>query len=190
MADVSDLPHTHDLTISPTYTSQNGNKLPLFGHFCCRLALLPESMESQLHNGNLQIYTKGQSILDVFARLHKFKLEMWQNEQKSKNDETTAFKVIEITRDTKIKFKNDLELVISVMEEGHICEYILKMDSAKQTTQWMAMIKICIKDHMQWGHVALSEPMKLAIPGNNKQYIFRPPRQTSLYDQVPILGKI
>lgn len=189
MAEVSNLPHTHDLTISPAYNSLNiNNKLPLFGHFCCRLALLPDSMKSQLHQGNLQIHTKDQQTVDVFARLHAFRMELWQNELLFNNE--IVHKTIEITRDTKIKYKNDLEWIISVMEEGVVCEYILKTNSVEETTKWMTIIKSCIKDHMQWGHVSLSEPMKLAVPVNCKQYFYRPPRLGSLYDQVPIKGKL
>lgn len=145
-------------------------------------------MESPIISGNLQILTKGNPISSVFARLLAFRIEMWTDEQMCNNE--VAYKTIEITRETKMKLKNDLEIMLIVMEEGTVHEYVLRTENGTDTTKWMSKLKICIKEHLQWGHVALTNAMKLAMPGNCKQYFLRSPRQGSLYDQVPILGNM
>lgn len=194
LAEASDLPHTHDLCLTPNNAITNNannlnNKLPLFGHFCCRLAVQPDFIESSYSNGDLTLLAKGQiRSVEGYGRLQAFKLELWDNMHACENH-IQPRRSIDITRDSKLKHKGELDFVVCNMEEGTIEEYVFRTKSLTETTKWYAAIKRAIKEHSQWEHVTLGQPMQLSIPGNGKSYFLRSSRQGSLYDQVPILGK-
>lgn len=198
LAEASDLPHTHDLqltTNTSNYSSNNvnnnhlNNKLPLFGHFCCRLAIQPDFLKSNYYAGNLQLIvpSTGQ-LFDGYARLHAFKLSIWDKLEtfESGNDATH---IVDITRDTKIKRKPDTELLVCNMEEGTMIKYVFRTNEAIEAANLEQAIKRAIREHLQWKHVTLGTPMQLTTPGSERNYFLRSGRHGSLYDQVPILRK-
>lgn len=194
LVEASDLPHTHDLRLISNngYNNNNNiqlnNKLPLFGHFCCRLAVQPDCIETNYCSGDLCLLSKGSvRSLEGYGRLQAFKIDLWDNMHGSENN-IQPRRSVEVTRDTKLKHKGELEFVVCNMEEGTIEEYVFRTKSLTETTKWHTAIKRTIKEHLQWDHVTLSTPMQLSIPGNGKNYFLRSSRQGSLYDQVPILG--
>lgn len=169
--------------------SNLNNKLPLFGHFCCRLAVQPDFMETNYYSGELCLLTNGQTrSVDGFGRLRAFKIELWDSSQACDNH-IQPRRSIEVTRDTKLKHKGELDFAVCNMEEGTIEEYIFRTKSLTETSKWYSAIKRAIKEHTIWDHVAVTPVMHLAAPGNVKNYFLRSSRQGSLYDQVPISGK-
>ncbi|CAB0013433.1 unnamed protein product, partial [Nesidiocoris tenuis] len=52
--------------------SRNGDALPLFGHFCCRLAAQPECMTKDVVSS---------SLVNGYASLQSFKLCLWRDRQ-------------------------------------------------------------------------------------------------------------
>lgn len=148
-------------------------------------------METESHSGDLKILSKGQlRSIDGYGRLQGFKLELW-DDLKTFTNNIESRRSIDITRETKLKQKNETELSICNMEEGVMEEYIFKTNTPSESVKWYGAIKKQIKEHQQWGHITtLTTPMQLAIPGNTKQYYTRQSRQGSLYDQVPILGEL
>lgn len=195
LAEASDLPHTHDLTLTTTCTANNMNnnqfnsKLPLFGHFCCRLAVQPDFIKTNYCSGNLQLLSSEDNQLhDIYARLQSFKLSYWDNLEAFENH-TEPNNSLPITRDTKTKRRGDLEFVICNMEEGIIKKYLFRAVEAKEASNWEIAIKRAIREHLQWKHVTLTTPMQLSTPGIERSYFSRSGRHGSLYDQVPILRK-
>lgn len=192
LSDASDLPHTHDLSLitptssvlSNTNTSNANNRLPLFGHFCCRLAVQPDFMCTSYYSGVLRLLPKGNILpLDGFGRLQAFKIQLWDSIESSENNMEPC-RHIEINRDTKLKLKNDATFVVCNMEEGAMIEYYFRTQSSHELTKWQVAIKRAIKEHMQWDHITLSTPMKLSVPGNMNKFFGRSPRQGTLYDQL------
>lgn len=186
------MPHTHDLRLIPTNNTQSINmRLPLFGHFCCRLAVRPDFLNAPYIINKLQFIYKNDSF-NGFARLQAFKIDMFESSELANNIDANPNHSIEITRDTKLKIINDTEFYVQNMEEGIINDYIFKTESIDDTNQWKLLIKRAINEHMKWNHVAITSPMRLSVPGNttNKYFNNRSPRQGSLYDQVPVLGKL
>lgn len=156
---------------------------PLFGHFCCRLAIQPDSIEQSTHSGHMKISSKDTpQAIDVFARLQAFKLEIFDDQIP---DSLQADKIIEINRDTILKFKEDKQINIQNMKEGNFEEDILYFETSDDAIKWNSILKKTIKEHVQWGHIAVN-PTQLASPGNTKSYYGRAPRLGSLYDQVPV----
>lgn len=151
----------------------------------------PDCLEQAAISGELGAFTvKSQSVAihNCYAKVQAFRLEVWDDEKSSKNH-LDVQKSIEIDRDTKLKQKNDTDLVILNMEEGVVVECVLKTKSITEQTKWYAAIKKTIKEHHAWDHVVMSNPMQLASPESAKGYYLRSSRQRSLYDQVPILSK-
>ncbi|CAD7088397.1 unnamed protein product [Hermetia illucens] len=179
--------HTHDLVLASNNATLNvNNKLPLFGHFCCRLAVCPDSYEQASQAGQLSLLPKGPTRqVDGYARLQAFRIEIWDDE-KAFQANCQSRRCVNITRDTKLKLKGETDIVLTNMEEGVVEEYIFRA-SSNEVQKWYSSLKKAIKEHIQWGHIMLSEPMQLAVPGNARNYSVRSSRQGSLYDQVPIL---
>lgn len=201
------MPHTHDLRLIPqtvvSNTTATGNNpqaaahlanntaLPLFGHFCCRLAVQPDSfevaaiteelagLEAPAHNCNLS---------SCYARLQAFRLDVWDSE-KAFNNGLEVKRSIAINRDTKLKHRGESDLNVANMEDGNLVDYVLKTSSVTQQTQFYAAIKKVINEHKLWGHVVQHGAMELAAPPESKGYFLRNNRQRSLYDQVPILSE-
>lgn len=194
LADASDLPHTHDLNLIPNYSTANNmnnnnqlnTKLPLFGHFCCRLAVQPDIIKTNYCAGKLQLLsTNGSELYDVYARLQAFKMPYWDSLEAFENNDEPRH-CIEVTRDTKVKRRGDMEFVLCNMEEGAIKKYIFRTNEPMETSNWELSLKRSVKEHLLWKHVTLSTPMQLTTPGSDRNYFSRSGRHGSLYDQVPI----
>lgn len=240
--EASDLPHTHDLTLttssgqssfgqssshpSTAHTTQSSSSnttpasaasLPLFGHFCCRLAVQPDAIDTAAAVGPLTLHAKGPTRpVDGYARLQAFRLDLWDSEEASTTQQQQPRRTVEVTRDAKVRHirgaakpansaadsnngGSDCQIMadvvqLYVMEEGIVQEYTLHSNGGPAETQrWYAAIRRCIREHGLWGHVTAgggSSAMQLAQPANGRGAFQRPSmRQRSLYDQVPILGK-
>lgn len=196
LADASDHSHTHDLKlVTSNMTSNNAssfivsNQLPLFGHFCCRLAVQPDFIETNYCAGSLGLQSRGKTHgIDGYGQLRSFKIELWDNIRACEN-QTQPLRAIDITRDTKLMHKGELDFVVCNMEEGSIEKYVFYTKSLTETTNWYSAIMRAIKEHAAWDHVSLAPVMQLASPDNAKNYFLRSSRQGSLYDQVPISGE-
>lgn len=195
LADASDLPHTHDLTLTTNFTANNmnnnqmNNRLPLFGHFCCRLALQPDFIKTNYCAGKLQLLSPNDNQLyDLYARLQAFKMPCWDSLEAFENNEEPKYN-IEVTRDTRVKRHGDSEFVLCNMEEGIIKKYIFRTNEPIETSNWEMALKRAVKEHLVWKQVTINTPMQLTTPGCERNYFSRSGRHGSLYDQVPILRK-
>lgn len=59
------------------------HQLPLFGHFCCRLAAQPDCFTQEACSGELSIYSReseedNPSWNNVWGRLQAFTLDLWK----------------------------------------------------------------------------------------------------------------
>jgi len=199
LGETSDLPHTHDLQLisnTSNFPSNNinnnsnqlNNKLPLFGHFCCRLAIQPDFMKANYFAGNLQmIFPRNGQLFDGYARLQAFKISLWNDQRSFENGDCASY-AIDVTRDTKTKRKSDVELYVCNMEEGAMMKYVFHAKETIEIANFELAIKRAIREHLQWKHVTLTSPMQLTTPGTEKNYFSRSGRHGSLYDQVPVFG--
>lgn len=218
--EASDLPHTHDLNISSSAASPAAGhhqshtvspnapacsaaaSLPLFGHFCCRLAVQPDAVELPALSGPLTVHAKGPTRpVEGHARLQAFRLELWDSAEACAQN-VLPRRSIEVTRDTKVRHRSGCatsgvadSVQLYVMEEGTVQEYTLHWaeEPAATAQRWYTALRRAVREHAQWGHVTAAGgagAMQLAVPVTMKGGFQRPaPRQRSLYDQVPIMGK-
>jgi len=58
------------------------NQLPLFGHFCCRLAAQPQCISSPVYSGCVRPRDESSSS---WANLQAFELSIWSTEEEAKS---------------------------------------------------------------------------------------------------------
>lgn len=59
------------------------NQLPLFGHFCCRLAAQPQCMSSPVYSGCIRLRNESSSS---WAKLQAFELSIWSSVDEAKSE--------------------------------------------------------------------------------------------------------
>ncbi|CAI6350989.1 unnamed protein product [Macrosiphum euphorbiae] len=79
LEEVDDRVHTHDMKIEST--QNRNNQLPLFGHFCCRLAAQPQCISSPVYSGCVRPRDESSS----WANLQAFELSIWSTEEEAKS---------------------------------------------------------------------------------------------------------
>lgn len=64
------------------FTESRYNQLPLFGHFCCRLAAQPQCILSPVYSGSVQLRNE---LSSLWASLRAFELSIWSSEEQAKS---------------------------------------------------------------------------------------------------------
>lgn len=113
--DTDDNIHTHDLVINNLgklfnfkfsfsfflfysllilcFIIENKNHaLPLFGHFCCRLAAQPDCVSKEICTGNINLNGR-----NCWARLQGFEIQTWESRKLAEEDQSPAH-VITVNR--------------------------------------------------------------------------------------------
>lgn len=69
--------------VSINFLAENrSNQLPLFGHFCCRLAAQPQCMSSPVYSGRVRLRGEQSSS---WASLKAFELSVWSSAEEAKH---------------------------------------------------------------------------------------------------------
>lgn len=76
-------------------TENKHHALPLFGHFCCRLAAQPDCATKEIFTGNINLNGN-----NCWGRLQNFTLKTWESRKHSENDRNPT-NTIPITRVNK-----------------------------------------------------------------------------------------
>lgn len=184
--DASDDIHTHDLVLENMENPRH--QLPLFGHFCCRLAVQPECMSEDVLCGHLSVVQQIGNISGcrrMWCILRNFQLSMWAKSEESSH--SPPLLIIPINRNTKVK----TELTASSYPRsfrigntisGKTLEHILATDSDYDHAKWIAYIKQHCKDQDLWGH-ATEVMMDIPSPAPFRAPVWS--RQGSLYEETP-----
>lgn len=201
LSDTKDSIRTHDLVMENA--ENRSSNLPLFGHFCCRLAAQPNCMLEERLAGYIKVIehdsnsnsTKKYSESLYWASLKNFHLLCWVkgntdsiiNEEKKKLGDTSPDLVIRINKTTKMKRSNGHSLTI-IAEDGKT--YTLSVLNKEDLGLWASHIEKHIQDHMVWGHAA-ETMMDIPLPSPSRVPMFLRPRAPgSLYDETPLIGNL
>ncbi|XP_042909473.1 rhotekin isoform X4 [Parasteatoda tepidariorum] len=182
---------TYDLNLETPEKSQ----LPLFGHFCCRLAVQPTCMIDETYSGYLSLVNQIGNITGcrrMLASLKNFSLSMWANfaEVHSSNPDivipvktgtivTPSSKAISYPR---FSFK----IEYSIDDENK--EFLLAADSPIQLNEWLNHINQQIKDYDLW-KPASESIMEISSPCVCRNSQFTKHRNSSLYDETPFIDE-
>ncbi|KAK2181539.1 hypothetical protein NP493_393g01003 [Ridgeia piscesae] len=117
LSEVKDTVSTYDLTLKSADESDENTdsssytELPLFGHFCCRLAAQPQCLLSDLDIGYLQIKTTpGDKCQRLWCQLRPKELSCWL--QQPMCSSTSPAVSIPLTKDTSVlSSDNDTSIV-------------------------------------------------------------------------------
>ncbi|XP_074114633.1 rhotekin isoform X2 [Cotesia typhae] len=174
--------HTHDLIINNLENKHHA--LPLFGHFCCRLAAQLDCMTKDVHTGTISINNK-----KCWARLRNFTLNAWES-RKLAEDEQPPVHSVPINRETVIQKSSSSGKEIRVSNNMDGCEKIssLKLESTEEAQKWLRHLTDHVEDHLRWKHAAESVQQVPYIESTRNSFISK--RQGSLYDETPLIETV
>ncbi|XKL60026.1 hypothetical protein PGB90_001042 [Kerria lacca] len=189
--DTNDNIRTHDLKIENTGNGRH--QLPLFGHFCCRLAAQPNCMTQEVYSAFVYIpesYLKNSNTKDkknsskCWAQLLAFKLKCWSNYEHFLEDkEPDTF--ININKNTVICLKKNSTVEIEISGEHKGYNFVIRTESSEERTRWYKHLVHHVADSQRWKQAADNFMAIQMNEANRHSYVT--PRHGSLYDQTPII---
>ncbi|XP_046420157.1 rhotekin-like isoform X1 [Neodiprion fabricii] len=181
--DTDDNIHTHDLILNNL--ENKNHSLPLFGHFCCRLAAQPECVTKEACSGS--IILDGQTC---WARIQRFTLHAWDS-RKLADEEQSPFSILPINRETLIQRSksSSRELRISNTIEGSEKMTTIRLETADEAQKWLRQLVAHAKDHLRWRHAAETIQDVPSIESARNSFISNK-RQGSLYDETPLIESV
>lgn len=183
LADADDRVRTHDLVVENLENPQQ--QLPLFGHFGCKLAVVPDCVHEERLSGYLSVVQPSNgagSRSRQWCVLKNFQLWLWASQKDSRH--LPALLSIPINKDTRLRpeggsSKQGLRILTTTSDKVHL----LIAGSELEYTTWLAHLRQHIKDHELWGDLA-SKHMNIPSPVPRRATVFS--RQTSLYDETSL----
>ncbi len=151
-------PHTSE-TLSGSHTdlsdrNLNPHLLPVFGHFCFRLAALPYCCEEEVLSGPLSLARPSdenpRQTQTVFASLLNWRLRLWTSREQ-RDSARAPFDSIAVDRDTGITEEGDD--VIKLAEEGGK-ELEFRFEEEGDKHRWLVHLIQHAADHRRWKQVA------------------------------------
>lgn len=193
LTDASDVIKTYDLALEEVEKSL---QVPLFGDFCCRFAVQPESQIKEFISGLIMYQStasKGKPTL-YWCSLKNFRLHLWPVKEELKNEPVfvkhtisniAANIVVPIGSNTKIVLnENSLTIFNDDVSQGHCVR-----PCSGSLTDWNRALLTCLESFKAWEPIAEyhMELAQLTQPRSN--YCLRNRLPGSLYDETPIQGK-
>ncbi|KAL5022591.1 hypothetical protein ScPMuIL_001746 [Solemya velum] len=188
LQDVDDSVRTFDLKLEATQESA-GSELPLFGHYCCRLAALPHCLTDPAVTGFLDL--QEDSDLSKWKRywcvLKNLQLACWSSE----GDVEIAQPLLEIpvTKNTQISdadprtSERSHTFHLKTLEKNLVLEHTLAAQSQEDRNRWWDGFQQHLLDQALWKH-ACDEEMDMRRATSRKGPVFL--RKSSLYDDTPV----
>ncbi|KAF4518346.1 hypothetical protein B566_EDAN007073 [Ephemera danica] len=170
LAEVHDGVRTHDLQV---HTLENrSQELPLFGHFCCRLAAQPDCVQRESVAGEVSLREgRGQPWSSVYATLQA---ELNLQETRVVGGDASN-RYVHVTR----------------LSEGQEVKWTLQLASVEEQQRWLRHLSAAVADHQRWERAAESV-MNIPSPGTTRHAGFplHTSRQGSLYEQTPLIENV
>ncbi|XP_035732001.1 rhotekin-like [Vespa mandarinia] len=172
---------THDLVIN--HVENKNCMLPLFGYFCCRLAVEPECINSDIYAGIIDINSQ-----KYWARLRNFSIKTWFSRE-LEDEEKNVIHTIPIDKDTIIQFSkhSSRKLLITNFIDGIKKTIIILLKSNKEALEWMKYLTTHSKDHNRWKSAGQTIQR---VQSMDNISIFCNNRQGSLYDETSLIESI
>ncbi|CAL7938090.1 unnamed protein product [Xylocopa violacea] len=178
---------SHDLTLHSFESKFHA--LPLFGHFCCRLAVQPDYINKEICSGVVTINRQS-----CWARLKNFKIEAWKS--KDHLDELQeSICIISINKETVVRRSKSMKIQLRIINyvDGNEKRDIIELNSNDVLEKWMEQLLVCIKEHARWKHAVISvQQISNSDNSNGNTNVSNSSddtnkRQGSLYDETPLI---
>nr|CAD7459246.1 unnamed protein product [Timema tahoe] len=166
-------------------TNNKSHQLPLFGHFCCRLAAQPDCVSQEVCAGTVEC--QGQWY---WGQLQAFRLDLWMARDHWEAGQD-PLRSITIDRDTAVRpsLASSKELVIVNQCEGKEEKCVIRTKTSEEQQRWTRNLVQHCKDHLRWKHAA-EKIMEIQSPGSTRHSFTRGLRQGSLYDETPLIESV
>ncbi|XP_018015237.1 rhotekin [Hyalella azteca] len=189
--DVSPDIATYDLTLSNI--EPRSHQLPLFGHFCCRLAAAPECHSQERLAASLHVQTgeKHCTVGQCWVRLQGWRLEAWESQEEARTSEHHPQICVSVDRHCKIERESILCVSVNNHEGLERGCFMLTFSDEQAAQAWFDVLTQVASDHKAWGPAAVEEmeiltPQPPRHPFMPLDYNSRKGRFTSLYEETPL----
>ncbi|XP_012940083.1 rhotekin [Aplysia californica] len=189
LSDVDNSVRTFDLQLE---TNSEGQvpELPLFGHYCCRLAALPQCLVQPTVTGflNLQEDDDLSKWKRYWCSLKNLQLACWSSPDDV--EVTQPLLSIPVTKSTQISdadpstSRKPHSFLIKTVNLNGIFHHTLAADSKEDLNRWWDGFQQHLLDQALWKH-ACDELMDLKVGTRRKVPAFL--RKSSLYDETPLI---
>lgn len=191
LKDASDAIKTYDLAM------EEGDKnfqLPLFGDFCCRFAVQPESQPKEFISG-LVSYKETSAKCEAtlfWCSLKNYRLSLWSVKEELRNEpvfvkHTTSncapTSIVPIGSQTAVVLQENM-IVVSNGSSGHC----IQMCSCP-LSDWYRALLACREAFIAWEPIAEYQMDLAPAAQSRSNYFLRNRLPGSLYDETPIQGK-
>ncbi|XP_011254192.1 rhotekin isoform X1 [Camponotus floridanus] len=181
--DTDDNIHTHDLIINNI--EHKHHSLPLFGHFCCRLAAQPDCISKEMGINNVKMDNQ-----DCWARLQGFYIKIWESKKHAEEGQNPEH-VIPINKRTSLRLSKSSARELLINNSGNSMNKLLsiKFESKEDAQKWLMLLSAHINDHSRWKH-AVEVVQRVSNIESTRNSFISNKRQGSLYDETPLIESI
>ncbi|XP_069705003.1 rhotekin-like isoform X2 [Periplaneta americana] len=188
--DIHDSIRTHDLQLENL--ENRSHQLPLFGHFCCRLAAQPDCVAQESCSGDLTLLDcdAGRQWLSMWGQLQAFRLDLWNKREHWEQGQDPVRSIV-VDRETVIQPSKTVnkEITISNLCEGKEDISVIRTKTTEDHQKWLRSLVQHAKDHLRWKHAA-EKIMEIQSPGSARHSFTRQLRGGSLYDETPLIESV
>ncbi|KAF2365018.1 Anillin domain [Trinorchestia longiramus] len=191
VSDVSPDIATHDLTVHTI--EPRSHQLPLFGHFCCRLAAAPECHTQERLAAFLHVQSgDNQSTAgQCWVRLQGWRLEVWESQEEARTSEHHPQLCVSLDEHCQLERESGLSVRVCNNEGLDRGRLVLTFTTEEVAQSWLSVLKQVAADHEAWGPAAVEEmeiltPQPTRHPFMPLDYNSRRGRFTSLYEETPL----
>ncbi|KAG7201016.1 hypothetical protein KM043_003369 [Ampulex compressa] len=180
LADTDNDVHTHDLVINNFENKHQA--LPVFGHFCCRLAAQPNCLDKEICAGH--VHLNGQPF---WACLQNFHVKAWES-KKFSEEQQEPMCAIPLNKETSIERSKTVGDEVRIVSYADGAEAIstLKFNSNDEAQIWYKALLGNFKDKLMWRHAADVIQHIPCIESTRNSFVSNR-RQGSLYDETPLI---
>ncbi|XP_076295034.1 rhotekin-2 [Lasioglossum baleicum] len=180
--------HTHDLALNNFDTETKAHALPLFGHFCCRLAVQPDCIDKELDIGFVIINDKR-----CWARLHGFEIEAWKTKKLADELQKPEITIC-VNKDTLVRQSRSVICQLRIINcvDGIRKRDTIEFYSKDDVRKCLEQLIHRIDEHSKWKHAAMNfqriPSLENSCTTTNAKHLFAANRQQgSLYDEIPLI---
>lgn len=177
---------TYDLTletINKAHPEIRSNQLPLYGHFCCRLAAQPDCAAQERISGYAVVPESEHP--KSWCRVNGWQLEVWGTKEDIHLSPHHPLS-LSIDRHTEVLLSGStLTVSNSVgLDRGRLN---LNFECEEDTNTWFKCLTQHVLDHDRWG-TAAEEEMEILTPQPTRHSFMVPRRGrfVSLYEETPL----
>lgn len=191
LKDCSDSIKTYDLNLENV---ERNLQLPLFGHFCCRLAVQPQCQMKEYISGLLELRPNLRSEYGLYwCVLKGFKLNLWNVKRDLQNEpvflkhtlsNTTPNMVVPINKQTRIS-QSESTMVIA-NNDNSCCFQCLTGSQA----DWFKALLSMQDDFIAWETIAEYQMDLASMAQPRPQYFPFDRLPGALYNETPIQGNL